>query len=59
MYAGISSWKAISTDEAVIADTLASTGPLSVLLDATQLQVRTYPVLTPYLTHRTISPFLM
>lgn len=36
--ASISSWSAVTTDEAQIAAVLASQGPLSVLLDATQLQ---------------------
>lgn len=36
--ATISDWTSVSTDENVIADTLYSQGPLSVLLDATQLQ---------------------
>lgn len=36
--AKITSWAAVSTDEAEIASTLISHGPLSVLLDATQLQ---------------------
>lgn len=36
--ATISNYATISSDENVIQDTLVSTGPLSVLLDATQLQ---------------------
>lgn len=36
--ASISSWKSISTDESVIQSELVDIGPLSVLLDATQLQ---------------------
>ena len=34
----ISSWTAVSEDETVIADSLVAVGPLSALLDATQLQ---------------------
>lgn len=36
--AKISDWSSVSTDETEIAEVLASTGPLSVLLDANQLQ---------------------
>lgn len=38
LYATISNWTSISSDETIIRDTLVNTGPLSVLLDATQLQ---------------------
>lgn len=38
LYASISDWTDISTDETVIAQQLVDIGPLSALLDATQLQ---------------------
>jgi cathepsin F len=38
LYASISSWTSISTDEEVIKTELLDLGPLSVLFDATQLQ---------------------
>jgi hypothetical protein len=47
----ITSWDAISTDETEIQSQLISRGPLSALLDATQLQFYSSGVWTGYLTN--------
>ena len=43
----MSDWKAVSTDEAVIASTLAAVGPLSVVLNAQKLQFYKKGVYSP------------
>jgi cathepsin F len=48
-YASISSWISVSEDEEIIASTLYSQGPLSVLLDASQLQFYKSGILPMYL----------